>query len=331
MPKELSQRRFSTPFLFAFAVGQLLAFLAMVPKGFAQPVPGPGFNREVVDNNQQLQLQGSYSEARNGSSLLGVWRGATNNQVWMALDNGTPFTIGSTVTYGSPTVVPWGTIGFMVFHVGQDGGIYYAIVYTDGTRDSSWRRIPYQTTNESVAAVQMGEGEYEVYVVYRSSLDDNRIWGTWYDPGEDDAPGQGTWSSAEWIQNGVGLTVPSITLNPANNRLFVAVRGTNGNVWLTNQQLGAQGWNPWRDLGAYTLARPSIAALPNGRMVINRINNNFQGQFATFDSNGQQINNWVTDSVVISSTSIPLSLVNGVLIALYAVDYFGWWRVSPRQ
>jgi hypothetical protein len=65
-----------------------------------------------------------------------VWRGATNNQVWMSPNNGKPFTIGGTVTFQSPTVGPLGEDGFMVFHSGDDGNIWYTPVVGDG--NNSW-------------------------------------------------------------------------------------------------------------------------------------------------------------------------------------------------
>jgi hypothetical protein len=69
-----------------------LAAVATATQSFAQ-LPGgvSSFNAEVVDGT--LLLQDTYSEARNGGGLLSVWRGATNNQVWMSLNNGRPFTM----------------------------------------------------------------------------------------------------------------------------------------------------------------------------------------------------------------------------------------------
>jgi hypothetical protein len=46
----------------------------------------------------------------------------------MAFDNGRPFTLGTTKTLVSPTVVPVGFGDFAVFHTGTDERIYYADV-----------------------------------------------------------------------------------------------------------------------------------------------------------------------------------------------------------
>jgi hypothetical protein len=72
-----------------------------------QPGESSHYTPENVGGNV-LQLRGSYSEARNGGHLLAVWRGATNNQVWMAFDNGRPFTLGTTQTFVSRRWFPWG-------------------------------------------------------------------------------------------------------------------------------------------------------------------------------------------------------------------------------
>ena len=97
-----------------------LAVVATATQGFAQIVVGTAdaWAGEQVGGAIPLKLQGLYSEARNAGHLLSVWRGETNNQVWMSLDNRTPFTIGGTVTFQSPTVAPFGSDSFMVFHTG---------------------------------------------------------------------------------------------------------------------------------------------------------------------------------------------------------------------
>jgi hypothetical protein len=84
-----------------------LAAVATATQSFAQ-MPGEVSHLNAENVNGALFLQGTYSEARNGGGLLSVWRGATDNQVWMSLNNGTPFTIGGTVTFQSPTVAPLG-------------------------------------------------------------------------------------------------------------------------------------------------------------------------------------------------------------------------------
>jgi hypothetical protein len=132
-----------------------LAVVATATQSFAQ-LPGEvsSFNAEVVGGT--LFLQGTYSEARNGGHLLSVWRGATNNQVWMSLNNGRPFTIGGTVTFQSPTVAPWGEDGFMVFHTGDNGDIWYTPVFGDGANSGTWTAVPGNFTNLPVSVAQMG-------------------------------------------------------------------------------------------------------------------------------------------------------------------------------
>src|ERR1700712_3568584 len=64
--------------------------------------------------SQQLEARGTVSEARTQQgNLLQVWRGETNNIVWLSMNNGNAFQLTnpdgtSTATYFSPTVVPYG-------------------------------------------------------------------------------------------------------------------------------------------------------------------------------------------------------------------------------
>jgi hypothetical protein len=128
-------------------MGALAAFAVLVsfaaPAFAAEPGESGTWNEEYV-GSQPLEARGTVSEAGNGQGdLLQVWRGETNNIVWLSLDNGHPFQFynpdgTSTVTNVSSTVVPIGSNNFMVLHTGTDGNIYYAMVYPDGTSTPGW-------------------------------------------------------------------------------------------------------------------------------------------------------------------------------------------------
>jgi hypothetical protein len=98
--------------LLSVAVLASLVVVAAATQAFAQ-LPGESntYNPEIVDYNNNnngasfgdpLQLQYTYSEARNNGHLLSVWRGLTNLQVWMSFDNRVAFTVGGTLTIPSP-------------------------------------------------------------------------------------------------------------------------------------------------------------------------------------------------------------------------------------
>jgi hypothetical protein len=184
------------------AIGLSLAFAGQALA--AEPGESSSWNPEMV-NNQAMQVssQGGVSEARNGQyqNLLEVWRGATNNQVWLSFNNGPAYTLGTTATYVSPTVVPFGPDSFMVFHTGTDERIYYAIVYNDGSWDNQWDPVPWQSTDMPVSVAQMGTGSYDLYMVYRGQGNDQRVWGSSFtDAG---------WGSAVNIGGGTSPSAPT--------------------------------------------------------------------------------------------------------------------------
>jgi hypothetical protein len=318
-------RKLSALFVPAICVG--IAVLATAPEAFAQPTFGK-LNPETVAN-QQLQLQGDFSEARNGQNndLLEVWRGGNNNRVWMSLNNGPAFTIGATQTFVDPTVVPYGPESFLVMHVGTDNGIYYTVVNTNNTRGTTWFRIPNQTTTMPVSAVQVSPRGFQVNLVYRgtgnlpSGDPDRRVWATEF---VGDANVLGFWTNPVNIGGGTALDAPAITLNPLTNRFFVAVRGTNGHLWLINAPVGGA-WGTWLDQGVTTTNRPSIAAAGNGRMVANIVEGGL-GRFATYDAFGNRLTEWAADSVSPDSNAIYLAVAFNAIFALYNLNGLGWWR-----
>ena len=69
----------------------------------------------------------------------------------MAIKNTKPFTVGTTQTNNSPTVVAWGSNSFMVFHVGVDNKIYYTVVNPSNQNWwGTWYPVPNQSTNMPV-------------------------------------------------------------------------------------------------------------------------------------------------------------------------------------
>jgi hypothetical protein len=144
-------------------------------------VPGESNYWSGEQANGIIAANGTISQARNGGHLMDVWRGATNNTVWMAINNGAPFTLGSTTTYNSPTVVAYGSGYFMILHVGTNNNIYYTFIDPANRNWSgTWYSIPGQSTNMPVSATQDGAGQNNIELAYHSSNSDV-VWSAFYD------------------------------------------------------------------------------------------------------------------------------------------------------
>jgi hypothetical protein len=279
--------------------------------------PGP-FNNEHVGGGD-LRTQGNYSEARNGVALITTWRGADNDQVWYSLNNGDPATIGHTQTNVDPTVVAWGPSLFLIFHVGTNGHIYYAAVNADRSHDADWSEVPDQTTNMAVSAVQLSRNSWGVYLVYRGSGNDQRMWGTWFNGTSN------TWADAVNIGGGSALTAPTIARDDTRNRLVVAAQGLDSNIWLLTGPYGGY-WGGWRNTNVYTVAQPNIAITDNGHLGIIAVNRNYRDEFALYDLDGNGVEGWVEDTQHTVFNPVHLTVAGNIIYALYNLANYGYWR-----
>jgi hypothetical protein len=284
-------RKSSVLFLLAAVFG--IATLAACSLASAQQlIRTPNFTRENVNGNAPLTLQDAFNQARNDGHVIDTWRGDDNNNVWMSIDSGLAFTYGGAVTNTTPTVVPYGSDCFMVIVVGTDDHIWYSFVWTSGSHTDGWFQVPIQTTQQPVSAVQMGANSTNVFIVYHGEGSDNRIFQTWYN-------GQsGDWANAGVIQNGLSHLAPAVTYNPASGQLFVVAVGTNNDLWMTSQPLGAKQWQPWNDLagGVQFGDSPAITATPDGWMVISATGVERGSTLGLYDLNGNPIQRWIEDA-----------------------------------
>jgi hypothetical protein len=277
----------------------------------AEPGEWGSWTPETVNHPSSLVVasQGSLSEARNtAGNLFEVWRGADNNQVWMSYNNGNAVTVGgNTATYVNPTVVPWRD-GFMVFHTGVDGNIYYTPISSTGATTGSWYQVPNQTTNMAVSVTQLGVGSGQLYMVYRGA-NDQRIWGTWFD-----GSGPTNWTSTQNIGGGMSPSAPSVVYNPVSDALFVMARGTDGQNWM------AAGWfntMQWYAEGGATIDSPSIGVINNGNMMVDYVDANHTVQYRIYSPDGEAISPWLPD-VTGYQTNHPVHFA-AVGNALYAL------------
>src|ERR1700722_309140 len=281
-------------------VGALTALVVVIglasPAFAAEPGETGAWHQEYV-GNQPLSTRGTVSEARSGQgNLLQVWRGETNNNVWLSFNTSTPFQLNnpdgtSPMTNFSPTVVPYGSTGFMVLHTGTDGHIYYTRVEPAGSSSITWTgywiAVPGQTTNAAVSATQMGPGSISLYMVYHSSTDD-RVWGSQF---------QGSsWVNTESIAGGLSPSAPSVAWNDNSRTLWVVARGEDNQVWMTGGS-GPGAWRGWSPQGGYTYTQPSIAAnIQTSHMLVSYGDeNNFNPYYRAYDENGNSMGSWSQD------------------------------------
>ena len=321
-----SWRRWRLPLVAAVTAIAIPLALAG-PAAAAEPGESGSWTQEWV-GNQNLAANGQVSEARNGPNgqyLIDVWRGADNNQVWFSLNNGLPVTLGGQ-TYNSPTVVPWGSDSFMIFHVGVDNNIYYsAMVYSDGgwSWSGRWVAVPLQSTNLSVSVAQYGPGSHDLFMVYHSSNSD-QIWGTYFD-GD-----QGTgWGQIQTISGGNSPMAPSVAFNAATQVMYVVARGEDNQVWMTDDWGGQ--WNSWWGQGGYTLNSPSIAALPDGNMLVSYIDGaSLIPTYSTYDQYGYQTSGWSQDitgwQTYYSVALSVLAYASTVVVLLTGMNGQVYWK-----
>jgi hypothetical protein len=328
----------------ALAVLAVITVLGTASEAFAQGQNGESskYTLEMVGGSG-LSTQNDRCEARNGGNLLEVWRGGDNNTVWMSFNNGTPFQIGTgSATTLAPAVVPWISNGFMVFHTGIDGNIYYSWVYANGGHDTSWHNVPAQTTQMPVSVAQIGANSQNVYMVYRGFGNDTRVWGTWFDYSDNH------WSQAENINGGRGNSAPTISFAPRADSLYVEVQGTDGNLWRTQQAVDAESWSPWTPILGQATGPNANRNLVNGpvasgsqvygavnentdgseTIILSALDSNHVPEYATFAMNFAQLTDWTLDTTGFHTEETPELTTNGssTYSLLLGLEDLGYWK-----
>lgn len=303
--------------LMAVLAALAVSITVAAPAFAAEPGESGTWNAEYV-GSQQLESRGTVTEARNGGELVQVWRGETNNAVWMSIDNGNPFTLGTTATYVSPTIVPWGSNNFMVIHTGTDDNIYYTTLWvnSDGSPGwtGAWYQVPNQTTDAPVAATQMGAGSSNVIMLYQG-LSNNNVYSTTYLGNIDGSIG---WQPAIWVSGGTTFAGPGVTYNPASGRVFAVIRGEDNQVWMDSIVNGQ--WGGWAGQGFYTYTPPQIGVnAATGNMLVSAVDENSSiPNYRTYDQNGGNPGDWSQDSTYWQTIyAVALSYVNRALYAIF--------------
>ncbi|GAA1626261.1 hypothetical protein GCM10009744_12670 [Kribbella alba] len=280
----------------------------------AEPGESDNWLAEHV-GSQELSARNTVSEARNtNGDLLQVWRGETNNIVWLAYDGNDPFQLTnpdgtSTATYVSPTVVPYGTDSFMVFHTGTNGLIYYTQVNTvAGTWSGSWTAVPYQASNNTVAVAQLGTGSNQLYMVYRAANDDE-IWGTRWNGS--------SWGGTQTIAGGTSPSAPSLAYNPGSG-LWAAARGEDNGIWMSYSDNNGNQWGDWTPQGGSTTRPPTIAASgQTDQMLVSYVDSTYRPNWRTYGQYGAPTGGWSQDATGWQTIySVGLSVVRNIMYAI---------------
>lgn len=281
--------------------------LALAVPAYAA-LPGESGSWSGEQANGRIAANGVISQARNAGYLMDVWRGATNNTVWMAVNNGNPFTLGSTTTYDSPTVVAYGPSYFMILHVGTNDNIYWTLFDPSNSEWSGyWPSISGQSTTQQVSATQDGAGSSSIELAYRSS-NDNRVWTTNFDGNN--------WGFAV-DTGGTSPTAPSVVYNSAVGVTWIVARGEDNQIWMVNS-LPNETWSRWLAHGGFTYEQPSIAVLPDGNMLVSYTDpNTGRPNYGTFTAYGLRYGGWQTDDTGWQTHySVFLTVVGAAVYAL---------------
>ena len=272
-------------------------------------------------NGLQVQTSDTVSEAYDAhGNFIDVWRGYTNNQVWVAYRNGQPFTIGGTDTLVAPRVVYYpGSDRFYIFHTGIEGNIYYswaqAAVAQNPNSWSGWSTLVGNTTNQSVSLAASPDG---MMVAYRGSGNDTRLWAVWLDRAS------GVWGLPR-AMGAQSNSAPVITYNPFYSRFYVVFRGLNDDsIYYGYQPLGTPDWGGWWQIaGLSTDSSPVIASTAAGNMLISARDYNGYLWFNEL-SNAGQIVGWSQETQHYQTDYSPfLSYVAGALYIIIRGRDFG--------
>ena len=258
-----------------------------------------------------------------------MWKGENDEHVWVAINHGNAFQVGNTTTFVAPTVVAWGNNQFMIFHVGQDDHIYYTWINSSGSEASQgWVAVPNQTTSQPVSVAQVGAQGFGLYMMYHSRTD-NKVWGTFFNPGGGNFPATSSWGSIVNVNGGLTGSSPTVTYDVGTGILYSVVRGLDNQLYLNNTKPGTINWGSWQPVGGSTPDQPSIAAAQD-------VTGNLLLAYRGFDSHiyydsftlGGASTGWHAD-VTGWQTNFPVFLTaNGSTIytIMTGNDTVAWWK-----
>ncbi|MET9880828.1 hypothetical protein ABZZ36_40445 [Actinacidiphila glaucinigra] len=239
----------------------------------AQPGEESGWHQQFAGGSAVAHR--GMDEARDAQgNIVQVWRGATNNNVYISMNNSTPWawtTNNGTAlaqTYAPPQVV-WTDYGFRIYHTGTDGHIYYAGIGQDAyghiTALGNWLQVPNNvvTPNDRPPAVAALPGGESVYLAYRGS-NSAQIYGVYFN-GQGDNRYPGGWHTPVALGSATSNWAPALDFNGSWNRLVMAWTGEDHHIYASSQIYGSSNWGPPVQIGSLqSNESPTMALTDNG-------------------------------------------------------------------
>lgn len=208
--------------------------------------------------------------SNDGRTKVTVWRGF-DNQVWVSINSGPAFNIGTTQTYVAPSVAPWGINGAVIFHTGTDHHMYYSFSSAPafGVGWHAWQALANgtQTTAQTPSPTEIGTSGTQIFVAYRgnqtASSDDQHIYTTY----TSDITNPDAWQGAYQVPNILSPSAPSVVWDSWGGQLWMAHRGIDDHVYVSDSPVGRNAWNSsWRSLTETTSATPAIGTDESGHI-----------------------------------------------------------------
>lgn len=317
----------------AAAVG-VFAILAAGTQSFAAQPNESNFWTHQTAGGAWVQTPGVMHEARNANGYgMRVWRGQGDNQVWFSSgENGNAYTVRTTNTIASPTIVRFGN-GFMVVHVGTDHLIYYSLSVTNTPVSSlhwtQWRSVPNQFTAMTPALAQLGDGTFNrVQMVLRGDNNDNRIYSASYDGN--------SWSSQGPIGQATSNSSPSIVWRTAPGNTYPGIttvfyRGLNDIVYITNQ-IDTRLWTAPQALNSpnvgYAASEPAASWDSVNRRTVLAIQDSQARMWSLIFPDNSSAGAWQQESTNVATPRPPTLSSSGGSTFIDQVDYnrYVFWK-----
>ncbi|MEU6340286.1 hypothetical protein ABZ883_04955 [Streptomyces sp. NPDC046977] len=304
-----------------------------VPANAALPNEEGTFHAETQGD------QGVYSpyrpssayQAGNLSIHLTAWTDWQHG-IWLSLNNGAAFRITTSEnTSAPPTVISRGN-GFMVFHTGQGGQIYYAVVNSNGSNDGTWRAVPNARTRDyTPVGATTGFGGRGV-LAWRGATTDN-IYITSVDGTTN------SWNTPVQAPGATTYTAPAITYNTATDSYLVAHVGTDTHMYTAISDYpyyNNQRWTPWTSHGGNAYGQPAVAPLNNGHWVAAVMGGDQRVWQQELDPNGVSYSgtNWGQESTATPVGTVPWLVYNAARVWLLISTYNQgqiMWKQTVRE
>ncbi|MFF4243694.1 hypothetical protein ACFYY2_04395 [Streptomyces sp. NPDC001822] len=327
----------------AFAVALAIGVGIASPAYAGQPGESNYWSPEV-SNGQNVQGRGEDEARAPNGDLVEVWRGWTNDEIYLSVNNGPARRWQSTLsgnvarTYARPRVV-WTDAGWRIWHTGVDGHIYYGGISVSGGQlvgfGEFWQ-VPNNAVTRpdqppAVVALPGGESAYLAWVGSNS----NQIYGLYYNGGVSPT----VWGQPVAIPHATSATAPNLAFNRnwGTDQLGLTWAGEDHGVYLAWQTYGTSSWSTFHLYGRSTNVTPSIVFTDNGTgqlAIIPYVNGSSSGatEYTTLRSDRTWGGQWTTESQQLATWNhLPptLATYNNVVYSIaIALNGYMYWKAS---